>query len=972
MEWIKQYSRSRSPQSTRTLFALLLIAAAAARLFGCWCYRYACNVDHAVIAMMVRHMASGQGFPLFFYGQSYMGSLEQLFSVPVQLIAPSLLSLSIGAPIVGLLGVWAVYSLTRKLSGPFAAICATLYCVIGPKGYLHYQCSPRSYTPILLISLLLLDRGAASLRHRDEQDGWRPLDLFVMGVLVGLGWWASALTMNATVTVVLVLLLFGGWRLILAPGAIMAGVGGTVLGAAPWLVWNLANGWRSLAAAQSFESVRGISRGLALFFGDRMSRILQVATLPSPFRQLTALLYIAAFLALIAFLIYLLATRDKRRYLATALLLFIPISGLLYSLTEFQHFNTARYNLPMVPIAAIALGVLMNAIARKTNKWVALIPMLFIVLSFSLNLKGVWQRQGREAETAKHAQALIDTLRAESIPIAYADHMQRWFNVLSKDNPIFVSIRNLRYRPHGEAAERADSPAFINDMMGISDFLATTQGTAEQIGDYTCHALVHVKRVAQPLKTIPRTAIASITTPHASVKPRLFDHILDTGVELSGKTFDLIITLDAPTRITSLRLWMPEKIRTCRWQLFYQADASQAWTPLFAPLKTTPYRWSGPRVYPQRLADTLETRFAPVIAKRVRIRFTAKRKLSAFLGECSLYAPEAAPASPTDRQTVAEAIERNGIERLYAERWESVQLEPLLTHCDVVSQAGLTRSERKARPDRVDGAGKRSAILIPQHDADASRETLDYLRIPFTEVPLGHNRLFTLQETESALPIVWHAGRLLFENRWRLADALEKIPTTNENERIAFLYKACELDPGRRDLYAALKQAVGPVPADPSPWLAPFSCTPQAACEVPYKNGATLIGATWVTSGPFQPGTAATLNTHWILSEAIKARSLALFVHIRKDGDIAFQADHGWLPAQPVDDAPHPERVLLDTTTIQIPCDAVPGTYTIHVGLVDPLSRQRIAHDGFFKRFARTELPVTLTIETKRQDTHQK
>ena len=61
----------------------LLLLALAAGLWLLWATAALClniSPDYAIVVTMARDIAHGRGFPVFFYGQAYMGSLEPAFS----------------------------------------------------------------------------------------------------------------------------------------------------------------------------------------------------------------------------------------------------------------------------------------------------------------------------------------------------------------------------------------------------------------------------------------------------------------------------------------------------------------------------------------------------------------------------------------------------------------------------------------------------------------------------------------------------------------------------------------------------------------------------------------------------------------------------------------------------------------------------------------------------------------------------
>ena len=110
---------------------------------------------------------------------------------------------------------------------------------------------------------------------------------------------------------------------------------------------------------------------------------------------------------------------------------------------------------------------------------------------------------------------------------------------------------------------------------------------------------------------------------------------------------------------------------------------------------------------------------------------------------------------------------------------------------------------------------------------------------------------------------------------------------------------------------------------------------------VPFAEAVDLIG--YRLSGDAVPGGAITLELIWRSREET-AQSLKVFVHLLgADGLPAAQSDSlpaagqrpttGWLPPE----------IIVDTHHIALPDSFEPGTYTLAVGLYDPLTGARVA-----------------------------
>lgn len=121
------------------VFLGLLIAAILLRLALISNNWPAMNSDEAVMGLMAKHMADGQGIPLVIYGQAYMGSLEAMFgSVFYYLFGPSIFALRLGLLVIFTLFLSSMYVMTRQLYDRQLALITTgLLCQGTPEIFLH-------------------------------------------------------------------------------------------------------------------------------------------------------------------------------------------------------------------------------------------------------------------------------------------------------------------------------------------------------------------------------------------------------------------------------------------------------------------------------------------------------------------------------------------------------------------------------------------------------------------------------------------------------------------------------------------------------------------------------------------------------------------------------------------------------------------------------------------------------------------
>ena len=238
------------------LVAVLGVALLAGALLRAFVLRPPLGVpdfDEATVAVQAERFLDGH-LGAFFPNQAYGGTLETglvalAFRVagdsPVVLkLVPTLLSLvaaylgwRVALRVVpGRLGRWAT---------PVLLWCGSAAAVLqSTKERGFYGVALVLGTAVVLLVLRLEDRA-------DGGDDRR--DLVLLGLAVGLGWWATPLTMAVTLPA-------GLWLLARRPGLLRdagPGLAAVAVGALPWLAWNAVNDWASLRAPAELGTTWG-------------------------------------------------------------------------------------------------------------------------------------------------------------------------------------------------------------------------------------------------------------------------------------------------------------------------------------------------------------------------------------------------------------------------------------------------------------------------------------------------------------------------------------------------------------------------------------------------------------------------------------------------------------------------------------------------------------------------------------------
>ncbi len=204
------------------------------------------NSDEATMGLAALHIARGDGFPVWFYGQAYMGTLEAYLAAPlVALAGPSVLVLRL--PTLALYALFLLLSwrLTRRLGGDrWYALLVVAVLALGADRVVKNQLIAGGGYPELNpagAALALLTVGLCVTGPGARLPRWAAWGL-VSGVLL----WVDPLILPYVLTLG-ALLVARRWRE-LAGRTGMVLTGALLLGAAPMLADSIRHGRNPVAA----------------------------------------------------------------------------------------------------------------------------------------------------------------------------------------------------------------------------------------------------------------------------------------------------------------------------------------------------------------------------------------------------------------------------------------------------------------------------------------------------------------------------------------------------------------------------------------------------------------------------------------------------------------------------------------------------------------------------------------------------
>ena len=198
------------------------------------------NSDEATMGLAALHVAQGRDYPVFFYGQAYLGTLQAYLTAPLmRVLGPSLIVLRLPPLLFYLAFATGMYLLTRRLHTPGLALFVVAVLALGSDRTIKDQLiGGGGYPEINAAAVWLILGSLALVSGRTRR---RTPVLASWGVVAGLLFWVDWLILPYLAAAAAVLLAGwwpragGGNRL----GAAATVVAGFAVGAAPLIAFNL-------------------------------------------------------------------------------------------------------------------------------------------------------------------------------------------------------------------------------------------------------------------------------------------------------------------------------------------------------------------------------------------------------------------------------------------------------------------------------------------------------------------------------------------------------------------------------------------------------------------------------------------------------------------------------------------------------------------------------------------------------------
>ena len=408
------------------------------------------DADEAVWGLMTMHALDGD-LALFFWGQAYGGTQEVLLGVPVFVLAGAgTASVRVAPLLLFALAAVLVWRIGRRLLGEPGGTAAAVFYAVWP-AYVVWK-STRAHGFYGAGSVCALVVVLQALRLAERPASRR--DAVLLGVALGLGWWATPQTAFVTVPALVWLVATLRRRAALLWPALPA----ALLGAAPWLAWNLTHSFASFDAP--FEPGDDTyADHVRTFLSATLPTILGVRvpfTLDWPVGELAGR---AAELAMLVLLVVLLLSGRRRSLLGVIGLAYL----FLQAFSPFAALNEEpRYLVLLAPMLALALAAVVGRDLRAASLTAAALVALSVV-----GLRGMARVVPAVAPVAgervhadlQPALATLDRLDQRYVRAPYEIAYRITFE--TRERIVASSLTAVRHEPYQRIVAAASRPAYV-------------------------------------------------------------------------------------------------------------------------------------------------------------------------------------------------------------------------------------------------------------------------------------------------------------------------------------------------------------------------------------------------------------------------------------------------------------------------------------------------------------------------------
>jgi hypothetical protein len=578
--------------------------------------------------------------------------------------------------------------------------------------------------------------------------------------------------------------------------------------------------------------------------------------------------------------------------------------------------------------------VALKAVAQRTHPSVAWILALLLSAGYFHALSDFGEKSGREAQYHAQARRLQEFCRHQNLSTVYAGFRHHWFNAALGEHPLFITLTGERLLPNALQGELNSSPAFLNNVGGIDNFLLQSGGSGQRTiipeTGLTLHWNFNPPPESPPLSD--NSLIAFIrNNRQADLLSPLTDLNLDTtcvlGDSLEPETW--IIHFREPVSLSGLRIYLdPPEGLPPPLSIDVLPAPEASWKPLFAGIVPTHFFWSGPRPYWGGRSFHFDLRWPVTKISSLKIRFTPQSPPALVYVSELQFLPASSPATGIARtlqeqslQDLFNLIRDRNPTFVYADRWVSARLaDPHLPAFRRLEEPAIGWNGGPVERPIVEWTSG-TLLVVARDQAPITDQLLTASSITMRQTPLGPWVIFDFTPTEwrrefmKVRQVSWTGQGVLRNNADR-----ERPPST----------------------------------------------PPALTTPIRFRNGARLVGVSPASPIRAKAGSVFHLQYFWECPPNVNPHAFVVFAHFNS-GSALFQDDHLWLaPFRTPEIRSQPlANIYSVDREIPIPADLPSGTYRLQLGLLDIQTLKRVSCKSDFRiRHAAVDLPLEIIVST--------
>lgn len=710
-------------------------------------YGYAHKADAVVLGIMAHDIVNGISYPLVYYGQGYMGSIEAWIMAPLFFITgPTWWGLSFTPILVSTLGVFAFYLLGKSVAGDeMTGYISALLWALPSFAVNFYNITPRGgYPEVVCGGALVL--WFATVRWKGGR--LSPMVCALFGFLMGILIWTSLLAAPFVLTALLFLFISNRKNILNISN--IAVIAGMLAGSIPFLmtISNLAS-----SDTGSF-SVTNVSERLMAFWFTYKHLFVLYPKISSPsIISLSGWIpLVLSTASLMALFIICFSNFRKRasasKVTAAPLLVFLIMFILIYLLNEKSLMRQSRYLLPLIVPLYAAIAITACRIWAK-SRLTAISLVVIIIAAFTVN--NIWafaRLKPESADEIKLTRRMMDDVERIGIKslvwIDYERANRLAFEALTRG----VDLNVIDYKTSRDIRKvrLAEKDPDVGVVITGPPEILKSQLTSCCGSDFKADSAADLVVLHDMLPK--RWPVVSIPPDRWIVNERLLalsDRVFSTTV-VSEKSFT--VELAKPQPITRIRaIWGGRQPALVDVKVSLDGDK---WDSTGPPLPPSPFIPIEGKVFLRTLnryeREYQEWNFPPRTAKYIKFDIPDKAAKIYDIHELFIYkhSPDIQKIAALSIEEINDIAVQRKTKILAANRWVAATITDMAG-----DRYGVIRPSLRSFPDPLvesrHMAGPGFSALVEVGDADELTARLTKEKADFITETAGRYKLFAFK-----------------------------------------------------------------------------------------------------------------------------------------------------------------------------------------------------------------------------------